>query len=134
MHYMKLVCSFGKKIVMTDKGIDYADELMVKWKNQEELTREQNFTLILLGTEIAMLRKDKLDLPLIQKFYNEAINKFKPSYEYMKEFAQVTMIENGYCMDNPQYNKEIEKLFAFTSHYMAVGGIGEIPKSDKDLR
>ena len=134
MHYMKLVCSFGKKIVMTDRGIDYGDELMVKWKNQEELTRDENFTLILLGTEIAMLRKDKLDLPLIQRFYNEAIDKFKPSYEYMKEFAQETMIEREYCMDNPQYHKEMEKLHVFTSHYMEVGGIGGIPKSDKDLR
>ena len=94
----------------------------------------EHFCLILLGTELAMLRKDKFDLPIIQKFYNEAIKKYEPSYEYMKNFAQITMIEKGYCMKNPQYHKEIEKLFAITTHYMESGGIEKIPKSDEDLR
>ena len=134
LHYMKLVCSFGKKVIMTDKGIEYATELTNRWKDQEELDEEEHFCLILLGTELAMLRKDKFDLPIIQKFYNEAIKKYEPSYEYMKNFAQITMIEKGYCMKNPQYFEEIEKLFALTSHYMAMGGLEGIPKDDKVLR
>ena len=52
----------------------------------------------------------------------------------MKNFAQVKMIEKGYCMNNPQYMVEIEKLFALTSHYMAMGGLEGIPKGDEDLR
>jgi len=131
---MKLICSFGKKIIMTDKGIDHATELLNKWKDQQELSKEEHFCLILLGTELAMLRKDKLDLPIIQKFYSEAVTKFEPTYEYMQEFAQEKMIREGYCMDNPQHHEEIEKLFALTNHYMAKGGIGGIPKSDDDLR
>jgi len=119
---------------MTDKGIEYATELTNRWKDQEELDEEEHFCLILLGTELAMLRKDKFDLPIIQKFYNEAIKKYEPSYEYMKNFAQITMIEKGYCMKNPQYFEEIEKLFTLTSHYMAMGGLEGIPKDDKDLR
>lgn len=134
LHYMKVVCSFGKNIIMTDSGINHATELVNRWKNQEELNKEENFCLILLGTELAMLRKDKLDLPIIQKYYSEAISKYEPSYEYMQEFAQEKMIEKGYCMKNPQYHKEIEKLFAITTHYMESGGIENIPKSDEDLR
>ena len=41
LHYMKLVCSFGKKIIMTDKGIEYATELTNRWKDQEELDEEE---------------------------------------------------------------------------------------------
>ena len=42
---------------------------------------------------------------------------------------------NNILSINPEkYFEEIEKLFALTSHYMAMGGLEGIPKDDKDLR
>ena len=49
---------------------------------------------------------------------------------YLAEF----LLEKGYVMKNPQQSEEVEKLFAISSHYMAVTPLGKIPKKDKDLK
>ena len=40
LHYMKLICSFGKGLIMTDKGVEYADQLLAKWKSKKEFARD----------------------------------------------------------------------------------------------
>ena len=35
LQYMKLICSYGKTLIMTDKGIEYADQLLAKWKGNK---------------------------------------------------------------------------------------------------
>lgn len=134
MQYMKVVCSFGKHLIMTDEGIEYADKLLAKWKDQEELTREEIFCMGFLTTEVLILRKDMQQLPLVQKYYNELKQKYNPDFAYMQEFAQNVLLEKGYVMKNPQQSEEVEKLFAISSHYMAVTPLGKIPKKDKDLK
>ena len=134
MQYMKIICSFGKHFIMKDKGIEYADELLTKWKDQEELTREEIFCMGFLTTEVLILRKDIQQLPLVQKYYNELKQKYDPDFPYMQEFAQNVLREKGYVMDNPQQNEEVEKLFVLSSHYMAVTPLGKTPKKDKDLK
>ena len=61
------------------------------------------------------------------------MDKYNPEYEYMQNFAQEVLVERGYVMENPQHEKEIEKLFVISSHYMAITPLGTIPKN-KDLR
>ena len=133
LHYMKLICSFGKGLIMTDKGIEYADQLLAKWKSKKEFAREELFCLGFLTTEVLILRKDTYNLPLVQSYYNELVDKYNPEYEYMQNFAQGVLVERGYVMENPQHKKEIEKLFVISSHYMAITPLGTIPKN-KDLR
>ena len=134
MQYMKIICSFGKHFIMTDRGIEYADELMTKWKDQEELTREETFCMGFLTTEVLILRNDVQQLPLVQKYYNELKQRYNPDFAYLQEFAQNVLLEKGYVMGNPQQNEEVEKMFAISSHYMAVTPLGRIPKKDNDLR
>ena len=87
-----------------------------------------------LTTEVLILRKDMQQLPLVQKYYNELKQKYNPDFAYMQEFAQNVLLEKGYVMKNPQQSEEVEKLFAISSHYMAVTPLGKIPKKDKDLK
>ena len=134
MQYMRIICSFGKHSIMTDRGIEYADELLTKWKDQEELTRDEIFCMGFLTTEVLILRNDIQQLPLVQKYYGELKKKYSPDFEYLQEFAQKVLLEKGYVMDNPQQSKEVEKMFEISSHYMAVTPLGRIPKKDKDLK
>ena len=87
-----------------------------------------------LTTEVLILRKDIQQLPLVQKYYNELKQKYNPDFEYLQEFAQKVMVKKGYVMDNPQQNEDVEKLFAISSHYMAITPLGKTPKKDKDLK
>ena len=109
--YMKLVMSFGKPHILTTKGIDYARNLLQRWKNKDTLTRDEVMCLGVLGTELIVLEKNMSMLEEVHKYYEEMLRKYNPDFAYMQNFTQIEMFNRGYIEDNPNYKKVVENMF-----------------------
>jgi len=109
--YMKIIMSFGKPHMLTLKGLDYAKNLLERWKNKEELKRDEIMCLGVLGTELIVLQKNHELLKEVHKYYEEMLKKYNPDFAYMQHFTQIEMFNRGYIQDNPNYKKTIENMF-----------------------
>jgi len=107
--YMKIIMSFGKPHMLTLKGLDYAKNLLERWKNKEELKRDEIMCLGVLGTEliVLLLQKNHELLKEVHKYYEEMLKKYNPDFAYMQHFTQIEMFNRGYIQDNP-------RLYTFT--------------------
>ncbi len=109
--YMKIIMSFGKPHMLTVKGLDYAKNLLKRWQDKEDLTRDEIMCLGVLGTELIVLQKNQKLLQEVHKYYDEMLKKYNPDFAYMQHFTQIEMFNRGYIQDNPNYKKTIETMF-----------------------
>ena len=106
---MKLICSFGKNSILTDYGCTVGEGL---FDNIDHHTPNRNelMTMIFVMTELSILR-DNVDTIKLKKYYNMMQTKYSPEDEYLKEFAQERLLQDGIVQKNPNYVPSIEHEF-----------------------
>ena len=78
---MLLIASYGKIFNITDAGVDKANELMVKYEQeQDDLTREEWFMLYILVGEAMVLEGWNDAYELNTKIQKTIFKKYKPDF------------------------------------------------------
>ena len=109
--YMKIVYSFGKERRLTQKGIEKCEELYQMWKKDGILEREDILVLGFLLSDICVLEASDEKINDLVTIYNQTMMKYNPDFDYMNQFALVTLLEKGYSEVNKDYMPEIEEMY-----------------------
>ena len=134
--YMKLMISFGRATIITEKGIKKGKELYKKWKSGKELTREENMACGFLVSDISVLEDNHEMMTALHEIYNDMVVKHKPDFGYLQSFGRDHMVEVGYTEPNPKYMETMEQMFiadhvANDPEQINMINSGEMPIYDK---
>ena len=113
--YMRFLISFGRAMIITEKGVEKGKELYEKWKRGEELAREENMLCGFLCSDICILEEDEQMLIDVGELYEQMITKHKPDFGYLQSFCQEYVLQAGFTEPNPRYMETIERMF-ITDH------------------
>lgn len=109
--YMKIVFSFGKERRLTQKGIEKCEELYQIWKKGEILKREDILMLGFLLSDVCVLEANNQKVGDLATIYDQTMTKYNPDFDYMNQFATITLLEKGYSEVNKDYMPEIEEMY-----------------------
>lgn len=136
LKYMKMIVTFGRPVRISEKGFKTGLELYAKWKNREELTREEIILVGFLLSDICVLQENPAMMEDLNVLYNQMVTQYKPDFQYLQEFGQKHLLEAGYVESNPHYMEPVSQMF--TTDYvlqddeqMRMVNTGEMPIYDK---
>lgn len=109
--YMKIIYSFGKERRLTQKGIEKCEELYQRWKKDEILEREDILVLGFLLSDVCVLEASDEKINDLVTIYDQTIITYNPDFDYMNEFALITLLEKGYSEVNENYMPEVEEMY-----------------------
>ena len=135
--YLKFMISFGRATIITEKGIEKAKELHKRWKNGEELNREDSITCGFLLSDVCILEDDTNLTIDVGELYDEMLEKHNPDFGYMQSFCQTHMLELEYVEPNPRYMNTIEQMFIHehiepNQARIDMVNSGEMPRYNKE--
>ena len=104
---LKIIASYCKPLILTNKGIQYGKELLTKYQNKQELTRKELFDLYILGPEANLITGGKGSYELMSGIWKDLQEKYKPEEEYLRSWIFEILHPQGYFQANENYTKEL---------------------------
>ena len=115
---MLLIASYGKIFNITDSGVSKANELMIKYEQeQDELTREEWFMLYILVGE-AMVLEGWIDAyDLNSKIQKTIFKKYKPDFFYIQGLVISKLFPNGLVKLNENFYNGFKTMVGAMERY-----------------
>ena len=115
---MLLIASYGKIINITDSGVSKANELMIKYEQeQDELTREEWFMLYILVGEAMVLEGWNDAYELNSKIQKTIFKKYKPDFFYIQGLVISKLFPNGLVKLNENFYNGFKTMVGAMERY-----------------
>ena len=115
---MLLIASYGKIFNITDSGVSKANELMIKYEQeQDELTREEWFMLYILVGEAMVLEGWNDAYELNSKIQKTIFKKYKPDFFYIQGLVISKLFPNGLVKLNENFYNGFKTLVGAMERY-----------------
>lgn len=109
---IKIICSYSKDIVLSDKGMDRGNLLWEMYIEGKEMERNELFELSTIGAEAAVMC-DRLDyIENIRNIHKGIKDKYDPEDEYMESLINDIYLEEGYYEENVNFLPSIHERVA----------------------
>jgi hypothetical protein len=106
---LKIIASYCKKLILSNKGVKRGLDLMEKWDNGEKLSRIELFDLYILGPEAKLVTGGMGVYENMSKIYKELYDRYKPEGEYLKSWIYETLYPDNYLEANPNFTKDLNQ-------------------------
>jgi len=106
---LKIIASYCKPLILTNKGIEYGLELVNKYRSGLKLNRKELFDLYLIGTESNLITGGKGTYELLANTWKELYEKYKPDVEYLQSYIYEVIFPEGYMQGNPNFTEDLNK-------------------------
>ena len=115
---MLLIASYGKIFNITDSGVSKANELMIKYEQeQDELTREEWFILYILVGEAMVLEGWNDAYELNSKIQKTIFKKYKPDFFYIQGLVISKLFPNGLVKLNENFYNGFKTMVGAMERY-----------------
>jgi len=115
---MLLIASYGKIFNITDAGVDKANELMVKYEQeQDDLTREEWFMLYILVGEAMVLEGWNDAYELNTKIQKTIFKKYKPDFFYIQGLTISKLLPQGLVKLNENFYNGFKTMIGAMERY-----------------
>ena len=115
---MLLIASYGKIFNITDSGVSKANELMIKYEQeQDELTREEWFMLYILVGEAMVLEGWNAAYELNSKIQKTIFKKYKPDFFYIQGLVISKLFPNGLVKLNENFYNGFKTMVGAMERY-----------------
>ena len=115
---MLLIASYGKIFNITDSGVSKANELMIKYEQeQDELTREEWFMLYILVGEAMVLEGWNDAYELNSKIQKTIFKKYKPDFFYIQGLVISKLFPNGLVKLNENFYNGFKTMVGAMERY-----------------
>ena len=115
---MLLIASYGKIFNITDSGVSKANELMIKYEQeQDELTREEWFMLYILVGEAMVLEGWNDAYELNSKIQKTIFKKYKPDFFYIQGLVIRKLFPNGLVKLNENFYNGFKTMVGAMERY-----------------
>ena len=115
---MLLIASYGKIFNITDSGVSKANELMIKYEQeQDELTREEWFMLYILVGEAMVLEGWNDEYELNSKIQKTIFKKYKPDFFYIQGLVISKLFPNGLVKLNENFYNGFKTMVGAMERY-----------------
>jgi len=104
---LKIITSYCKKLILSNKGVKRGLDLMKKWDNKEKLSRIELFDLYILGPEAKLVTGGIGVYEDMAEIYKELFDRYKPEGEYLKSWVYETLYPDDYLEVNSNFAKDI---------------------------
>ena len=113
-----LIASYGKIFNITDSGVSKANELMIKYEQeQDELTREEWFMLYILVGEAMVLEGWNDAYELNSKIQKTIFKKYKPDFFYIQGLVISKLFPNGLVKLNENFYNGFKTMVGAMERY-----------------
>lgn len=106
---LKIIASYCKPLILTNKGIEYGLELVNKYRSGLKLNRKELFDLYIIGTEANLIASGKGTYELLAKTWKELYERYKPDVDYLQSYIYEVMFIEGYMQGNPSFTEILHK-------------------------
>ena len=114
----RLIASYGKIFNITDSGVSKANELMIKYEQeQDELTREEWFMLYILVGEAMVLEGWNDAYELNSKIQKTIFKKYKPDFFYIQGLVISKLFPNGLVKLNENFYNGFKTMVGAMERY-----------------
>ena len=115
---MLLIASYGKIFNITDSGVSKANELMIKYEQeQDELTREEWCMLYILVGEAMVLEGWNDAYELNSKIQKTIFKKYKPDFFYIQGLVISKLFPNGLVKLNENFYNGFKTMVGAMERY-----------------
>ena len=115
---MLLIASYGKIFNITDSGVSKANELMIKYEQeQDELTREEWFMLYILVGEAMVLEGWNDAYELNSKIQKTIFKKYKPDFFYIQGLVISKLFPQGLVKLNENFYNGFKTMVGAMERY-----------------
>lgn len=106
---LKIIASYCKPLILTNKGIEYGLELVNKYRSGLKPSRKELFDLYIIGTEANIITGGKGTYELLANTWKEIWEKYRPDAEYLQAYIYDVIFLEGYMQGNPSFTKDLYK-------------------------
>lgn len=107
---MKIMYSYGKPVVLTEKGFKEGIKLYNDFKAKKKLDRIQMFKLYTIGVESGLISDEPDTYETSVEVYKELFNRYKPDMYYVQSFMIDKLLPEGYLKINDNFIKNVQEM------------------------
>lgn len=107
---LKIIASYCKPLILTNKGIEYGLELVNKYKSGLKPSRKELFDLYIIGTEANLIASGKGTYELLTKTWKELYERYKPDADYLQSYIYEVIFLEGYMQGNPSFTENLSQI------------------------
>ena len=106
---LKIIASYCKPIILTNKGITYGLELMKKWESGAELNRKELFDCYAIGTEAKLITGGTGTYAQMSDIYRKLRARYSPEQDYLQSLIYDKLYPEGFLQQNPNYAPDLNR-------------------------
>lgn len=107
---LKIIASFCKPLILTNKGIEYGLELVNKYRSGLKPSRKELFDLYIVGTEANLITGGKGTYELLAKTWKELYERYKPDADYLQSYIYQVLFLEEYMQGNPSFTENLNQI------------------------
>lgn len=106
---MKIIASYCKPLILTNKGITYGLELMKKWESEVEMTRKELFDSYTIGVEAKLVTGGSGVYNQMSDIYKKMRERYNPDQTYLQSWIYDKLYPEGYLQENPNFTEVLHQ-------------------------
>lgn len=107
---LKIIASFCKPLILTNKGIEYGLELVNKYRSGLKPSRKELFDLYIIGTEANLITGGKGTYELLAKTWKELYERYKPDADYLQSYIYQVLFLEEHMQGNPSFTENLNQI------------------------